>query len=75
MFLAKKKKKKFAKCSQKVMDDWNTQYNTTTPIITSGGFSEDAKSLSQQQSSNTNKILIGLGIVVLGLVGYISLKK
>ena len=29
----------------------------------------------QQQSANTNKILIGLGIVVIGLVGYIAIKK
>jgi len=71
---SRKKKKKFAKCSQSVTDDWNKQY--VAPItIPNAGVSEDAKSLMQQQSSNTNKILIALGVVVLSLVGYIAIKK
>jgi hypothetical protein len=72
---SRKKKNDFSKCSQQVTDDWNKQYNTTTTTIVSGGDSEATKSLMQQQSSNTNKILIGLGIVVIGLVSYIAFKK
>ena len=72
---SRKKKDDFAKCSQNVTDDWNKQYNTTATIIGGGDDSEATKSLMQQQSANTNKILIGLGIVVIGLVGYIAIKK
>lgn len=69
----RKKKDEFSKCSQNVTDDWNKQYNTNPTTILSG---EDVtKSLNEQQASNTNKILIGLGIVVIGLVGYIAIKK
>jgi ribosomal protein L7Ae-like RNA K-turn-binding protein len=72
---SKNKREAFDKCAQKVTDDWNKQYNTTATTIMSGGDSEATKSLMQQQSANTNKILIGLGIVVIGLVGYIAIKK
>ncbi len=72
---SKAKRDKYAECSQKVTDDWNKQYNTTATTIVSGGDSEATKSLMEQQTANTNKILIGLGIVVIGLVGYIAIKK
>ena len=70
----KSKRDEFSKCSQKVTDDWNKQYNTTATTITSGG-TDTTKSLMEQQSSNTNKILIGLGIVVIGFLGYMAIKK
>lgn len=70
---SRKKKDEFSKCSQNVTDDWNKQYNTNPTTILSG---EDInKSLNEQQASNTNKILIGLGIVVVGFLGYIAIKK
>jgi|LakMenEpi03Aug12_release.lakeMendotaPanAssembly.Ray.scaffolds.fasta_scaffold267941_4 hypothetical protein len=72
---SRKKKNDFSKCSQNVTNDWNKQYNTTATTIGSGDDSEATKSLMEQQSKNTNKILIGLGIIVVGLVGYIAIKK
>lgn len=72
---SKNKRDAFSECSQQVTDDWNKQYNTTATTIVSGGDSEATKSLMEQQSKNTNKILIGLGIIVVGLVGYIAIKK
>lgn len=71
---SKSKRDEFSKCSQQVTDDWNKQYNTTATTITSGG-TDTTKSLMEQQSSNTNKILIGLGIVVIGFLGYMAIKK
>jgi len=71
----KSKRDAFKKCADETTNDWNKQYNTTATTILSGGDSEATKSLMQQQSANTNKILIGLGIVVIGLVGYIAIKK
>ena len=71
----KSKRDAFKKCSDEATNDWNKQYNTTATTIVSGGDSEATKSLMEQQSSNTNKILIGLGIVVIGLIGYIAIKK
>lgn len=69
----KSKRDAFKKCADEATNDWNKQYNTTATTIVSG---EDVnKSLNEQQASNTNKILIGLGIVVVGLVGYIAIKK
>jgi hypothetical protein len=69
----KSKRDTFKKCSDEATNDWNKQYNTTATTILSG---EDVnKSLNEQQSSNTNKILIGLGIVVVGFLGYIAIKK
>jgi len=73
----KSKRDAFEKCSKEATDDFNKQYTTTATTITStnGGESEATKSLMEQQSANTNKILIGLGIIVIGLVGYIAIKK
>jgi hypothetical protein len=71
----KSKRDEFKKCSDQATTDWNKQYNTTATTIVSGVDSEATKSLMEQQSANTNKILIGLGIVVIGLVGYIAIKK
>lgn len=69
----KSKRDAFKKCSDEATNDWNKQYNTTATTILSG---EDVnKSLNEQQASNTNKILIGLGIVVVGFLGYIAIKK
>lgn len=72
----KSKRDEFAKCSKEATDDYNKQYNTTATTITSGtGTQDSTKSLMEQQTSNTNKILIGLGIVVVGFLGYIAIKK
>lgn len=69
----KSKRDAFKKCADEATNDWNKQYNTTATTIVSG---EDVnKSLNEQQASNTNKILIGLGIVVVGFLGYIAIKK
>lgn len=69
----KSKRDAFKKCADEATKDWNKQYNTTATTIVSG---EDVnKSLNEQQASNTNKILIGLGIVVVGFLGYIAIKK
>ena len=69
----KSKRDAFKKCADETTNDWNKQYNTTATTILSG---EDVtKSLNEQQASNTNKILIGLGIVVVGFLGYIAIKK
>ena len=69
----KSKRDAFKKCADETTNDWNKQYNTTATTILSG---EDVtKSLNEQQASNTNKILIGLGIVVVGFFGYIAIKK
>ena len=70
----KKKRDAFEKCSKEATDDFNKQYTTTATTITSGG-TDVNKSLTEQQLSNTNKILIGLGVVVVGLVAYIAFKK
>lgn len=70
----KSKRDEFKKCADEATTDWNKQYNTTATTITSGG-TDTTKSLMEQQSSNTNKILIGLGIVVIGFLGYIAIKK
>jgi hypothetical protein len=73
----KSKRDAFDKCLKEATDDFNKQYTpiATTITSTNGGDSEATKSLIEQQSSNTNKILIGLGIIVIGLVGYIAIKK
>jgi hypothetical protein len=71
----KSKKDEFKKCSDDATTDWNKQYNTTATTITNVGDNENTKSLMEQQSANTNKILIGLGVVVVGLIGYIAIKK
>jgi hypothetical protein len=72
---SKSKRDDFKKCAQNATDDWNKQYNTTATTIMSGG-TDTTKSLGNDQAlSNTNKILIGLGIVVVGLVAYMVYKK
>jgi len=72
---SKSKRDDFKKCAQNATDDWNKQYNTTATTIMSGG-TDTTKSLANDQAlSNTNKILIGLGIVVVGLVAYMAYKK
>jgi|688.fasta_scaffold115842_3 hypothetical protein len=70
----KSKRDAFEKCSKEATDDFNKQYTTTATTISSGG-TDVNKSLTEQQLSNTNKILIGLGVVVVGLVTYIAIKK
>ena len=71
----KSKREAFDKCSKEATDDFNKQYNPTSTIITTANGGDVNKSLNDQQSSSTNKILIGLGIVVVGLVAYIAIKK
>jgi hypothetical protein len=71
---SKNKRDIFEKCSKEATDDFNKQYTTTATTITNGG-TDVNKSLTEQQLSNTNKILIGLGVVVVGLVAYIAIKK
>jgi hypothetical protein len=71
---SKNKRDIFEKCSKEATNDFNKQYTTTATTITSGG-TDVNKSLTEQQLSNTNKILIGLGVVVVGLVTYIAIKK
>jgi hypothetical protein len=72
---SKSKRDDFKKCAQNATDDWNKQYNPTSTITNLTNAGDTNKSLSEQQSSNTNKILIGLGIVVVGLVAYMAYKK
>jgi len=73
--LNKSKKKAFAKCSKEATDDFNKQYNPIITTITTANGGDVNKSVTDQQSSGTNKILIGLGVVVIGLVTYIGIKK
>jgi hypothetical protein len=70
----KSKREDFEKCSKQATEDFNKQYNPTTTTINNVG-ADVNKSLTDQQSSNSNKILIGFGIVVIALFGYIAIKK
>lgn len=67
----KKKRNEFKECAQKATDDWNKQYNTTTTTITQG---DTTKSLGGDSKTNTI-LMVGFGVIALGLLSYIALKK
>ena len=71
---SRRKRDEFRDCSEQTTNDYNQQYNVPIAPTTNTDL-EETKSLMEQQSSNTNKILIGLGIAVIGLLGYIAIKK
>jgi hypothetical protein len=69
---SKRKRDEFGKCADKVTENWNKQYQTPTTQTTS----EDTTKSLIEQTSKTNKILLAVvGLGVLGLFGYLVVKK
>jgi hypothetical protein len=69
---SKRKREEFGKCADSVTANWNKQYD----VQIQQNASQDATKSLIEQTSKTNTILLGtIGIGVLGLLGYLVVKK